>query len=335
MTGETGRIERNPCLLATARNTVECRERPLEALTPEQIRVRVEVSMVSTGTELHHIQETHTKASTFPRSTGYISVGRVVGAGSNVKDVVLGQRVLVQQSHFAHHNADPKTVKVVPDGVESVDGAAAILLGIALRGIRGGQVRLGDPVAVFGLGVIGQFAVHLAKISGAYPVIAVDPVAKRRDIATQMGADVVFDPLQPDLPAKVRAATNGEGARISIDASGTPRVIASLPDVTAAFGKVVVLGGVHGLVEFDLYTRFQKSNLTMVGCGSAYPTDYPFNEERNETTLLQMMKAGIVRPRPVLTHFVPWQQGPKMYQMLIHEKDKAIGVAFDWTAADR
>ena len=335
MVGETGRIERNSCLMATARGKVECCERALDALTPEQIRVRVDVSMVSTGTELHHIQQTHTKASTFPRSTGYISVGRIVGMGTNVSGAALGQRVLVQQGHFAFHNALLKDVKAVPDGVESVDAAAAILLGISLRGIRAGQVRLGDSVAVFGLGVIGQFAVHLAKISGAYPVIAIDPVAKRRDVALQLGADLALDPLQAELPAKVRAATNGEGVRIAIDASGTPRVIASLPDVTADFGKVVVLGGVHGLVEFDLYTRFQKSNLTMVGCGSPYPTDYPFDEKRNETTLLQMMKAGIVRPRPVVTHFVPWRQGPEMYRMLMEEKDKAIGVAFDWTADDR
>ena len=334
MTGETGALERNACLLATAQSKVGCSERPLEALPSDKIRVKVEVSMVSTGTELHHIQQTHTKSSSFPRSTGYISVGRIVGIGSSVTNATLGQRVLVQQGHFAFHNADPKQVKAVPEGVSPEDACAAILLGISLRGIRGGQVRLGDSVGVFGLGVIGQFAVHLAKISGAYPVIAVDPNAKRRDIAAKMGADVTLDPLQPGFAAAYRAATSGEGTRVSIDASGTPRVIASLPDVTAEYGRVVVLGGVHGLVEFDLYTRFQKSNLTMVGCGSAYPTDFPHDAERNETTLLQMMKAGIVRPRPVLTHFVPWREGPEMYRLLMEEKDKAIGVAFDWSAQD-
>jgi len=104
--------------------------------------------------------------------------------------------------------------------------------------------------------------------------------------------------------------------------------------VTAQFGRVVVLGGVHGVVPFDLYTRFQKSNLTMVGCGSPYPTDYPFDHDaRNESTLLPMIKSGMVRPRPALTNFVPWRQGPEMYRLLIEEKDKAIGVAFDWTEA--
>jgi 2-desacetyl-2-hydroxyethyl bacteriochlorophyllide A dehydrogenase len=329
--GETGRIERNPCLLATAPGKVECSERELPALGSGQVRIKVDVSMVSTGTELHHIQETHTKKSTFPRSTGYISVGRVVGMAPDVKYATMSQRLLVQQSHFSHHNATAESVKPIPDGVESIDAAAAILLGIALRGIRGGQVRLGDSVVVFGLGVIGQYAVHLAKTAGAHPVIAVDPVAKRREVAKQMGADVVIDPLKQDALAEIKKATvNGEGARVSIDASGTPRVIATLPDVTAEFGRVVVLGGVHGLVPFDLYTRFQKSNLTMVGCGSPYPTDYPYDDARNIRALLDMMNAKIIRPRPVVSHFVPWRQGPEMYRLLMEEKDKAVGVAFDW-----
>jgi threonine dehydrogenase-like Zn-dependent dehydrogenase len=333
MPGETNRIERNPCLLTTAKNKVECSERVLEALPEDQVRVRVEVSMVSTGTELHHIQGTHTKESTYPRSTGYISVGRIVGIGDKVSGWSLGQRVLVQQGHFAHHNADPLRILPVPEGVEPADACATILLGISLRGVRGGQVRFGDSVAVFGLGVIGLFAVHLSKLAGAYPVIAVDPVAKRRDVAKALGADVTVDPVNSDAKAAIFAATHVEGARVSMDASATPKVIATLPDVTATFGRVVVLGGVHGIVPMDLYTRFQKSNLTMVGCGSAYPTDYPFDERRNESTLLAMIKSGMVRPRPALSHFVPWRQGPEMYRMLIEEKDKAIGVAFNWTEA--
>ena len=334
MTGETGRIEKTPCLLATAPNKVECRERVTEALGAGQVRIKVELTMVSTGTELHHIQQTHTKKMAYPFSTGYISVGRVVGAAPDAVNATMGQRVLVQHGHAAYHNVAAATLKPIPEGVESVDAAAAILLGIAIRGIRGGQVHIGDSVAVFGLGVIGQYAVHLAKIAGAYPVIAVDPVARRREVAKQMGADVVLDPLSQDAPAEIRKQTmNGEGARVAIDASGTPRVIATLPDVTAPFGRVVVLGGVHGLVPFDLYTRFQKSNLTMVGCGSPYPSDYPYdNDDRNILALLDMMNAKMVRPRPVVSHFVPWREAPEMYRMLIEEKDKAIGVAFDWRA---
>jgi len=328
--GNAGPISQNNGLLATQLNTVECATRPLAELKLSEVRIQVEVSMVSPGTELHHITGTHTKKSEFPLATGYISVGKVVGTGGACDEALLGQRFLVQQNHFAFHNAEVKNLRAIPEGVDPVDGGTAILLGIALRGIRGGQVRIGDSVVVFGMGVIGLYALHLAKVAGAYPVIAVDPVKMRRDVAQKMGADFVVDPLAGDAAVEIRKLTGGEGARVSIDASGTARVISSLPDVTAEFGKVVVLGGVHGTVPMDLYTRFQKSNLTMVGCGSAYPQDYPYDERRNEICLLQLIAAGRVSPRPAITDVVPWREGPGIYQRMIFEKDKIIGAAFDW-----
>lgn len=331
MTGETGAIAENPCLLAVEKGKVGVSARPLEALGEAQLRVKVEYSMVSPGTELHHIMGTHTKPFTYPGATGYISVGRVTGIGSKANGFKLGDRLLLQQNHRAYHNAEAERVKAVPEGVDPVDACSTILLGISLRGVRGGKIRLGDSVAVVGLGVIGLYAVHLAKVAGAYPVIAADPVALRRDAAKKLGADVVLDPLACDAKAEVLRLTRGEGARVSIDASGTPKVIATLPDLTAAYGRVVVLGGVHGAVPFDLYTRFQKSNLTMVGCGSAYPEDFPFDADRNELALLQMIAAGMVRPSPAISHVVPWRQGPEIYRMMIEEKDKIIGAAFDWS----
>ena len=92
MTGETGRIAKNPCVLAMAPSVVACSERELEELTPTQVRIKVEVSMVSTGTELHFIQETHTNKSTFPSSTGYISTGRAVGLSARSRYWARGQR---------------------------------------------------------------------------------------------------------------------------------------------------------------------------------------------------------------------------------------------------
>lgn len=331
MTGATGRIEASPCLLAMAQGSVGVSERPVEALRDDQVRVKVECSMVSPGTELHHIQGTHTKASTFPRATGYIAVGRIEGIGGKAEGWQIGERVLTPIGHHARMNLDPKRIKKVPETLDPVDACAAILLGISLRGIRGGKVRIGDSVVVVGLGAIGLYALHLAKVAGAYPVIAVDPVGMRRDVAKAMGADIALDPFSCSVKDEIFKATGGEGARVSIDASGTPKVIATLPDLTAEYGRLVVLGGVHGSVPFDLYTRFQKSNLTMVGCGSAYPEDFPFDAERNETALLQMTAAGMVRPRPAITHVVPWRQGPEIYRLMIEEKDKIIGAAFDWT----
>lgn len=64
--------------------------------------------------------------------------------------------------------------------------------------MRDGHVRIGDAVAVFGMGAIGLMAVQLAKLAGAHPVIAVDPLPLRRKVALECGADLVLDPSSED-----------------------------------------------------------------------------------------------------------------------------------------
>ncbi len=323
-----------PCLMATALNTMEIKERKLEQLAAGQVRVKTEYSMVSTGTELHTIQGTHTQDRPFPRMTGYIAIGHVVGRGEGAARFELGQRVLFRLAHYGMIDCPEGSCRPVPEGLASTDAVCTPLLCISLRGVRAAQVRLGDPVAVFGQGVIGVFATHLAKRSGACPVIAVDPVGKRREVALKMGADVAIDPAAEDAGQRIREITDGAGVSASIEATATTKVIASLPGVTRDEGRIVVLGGIHGTAEMDLYTHFQKSNQTMIGAGSCYHRDYPYDSDAaNADAIMKMMQAGMVTPAPAITHCVPYTEGPKMYKMLAKEKEKAIGVQFDWRQA--
>ena len=323
-----------PCLMATALNTVEIRQRKLEELAPGQVRVKTECSMVSTGTELHTIQGTHTQERPFPRMTGYIAVGKVVGRGEGAAKFELGRRVLFGLAHYGMIDCPESKCRPVPDGLASADAVCTPLLCISLRGVRAARVRLGDSVAVFGQGVIGAFAAHLAKRSGAYPVIAVDPVSARRQVALKMGADIVLNPAAEDVAERIKQITEGVGVSASIEATATTKVVAALPAITRDEGRIVVLGGVHGKAEMDLYTHFQKSNQTMIGCGSAYHRDYPYDgDSANAGVVMKMMQAGLITPAPVITHRVPYTDGPKIYKMLAEEKDKAIGVQFDWTKA--
>ena len=321
-----------PCLIAPALNTVEVSQRPVDALGPGQVRVKTAYSMVSPGTELHRICGTHTQESTFPRMTGYIAIGHVVGLGEGVSSLALGQRVLFKYAHMGMANESPERCTPIGDGVDSSDAVCTPLLAISLRGVRAGKVQLGDSVAVFGQGIVGVFATHLAKLAGACPVIAVDPIAVRREVALKLGADVVIDPTTDSAPERIRELTDGVGVRVSIEATATPKVIASLPAMTAAEGKVIVLGGVHGLAEMDLYTFFQKSNQTMIGCGSPYHGDWPYDSDTaNFDAIGRMMQAGMIQPGPAVTHHVPYTEGPAMYKMLMEAKGEAIGVQFDWT----
>jgi len=317
--------------MAVALNTVEVQERELGATEPGHVCVRTEYSMVSTGTELHTIQGTHTQDRPFPRMTGYIAVGRVIGVGDGVETLAMGDRVLFSAAHFEMWDFPVARCIPVPEGIASEMAVCTTLLGISIRGVRAGKVQLGDSVAVFGQGVIGAFATHLSKLAGACPVIAVDPVVKRREVAEALGADVTIDPMKEDVSERIAELTGGAGVQAAIEATATPRVITQLPAVTAAGGRIVVLGGIHGRAELDLYTHFQKSDQVMIGCGAPHAEDHPYTTaDANVAALHRMMAAGMINTEPVITHRVPYAEAPEIYRMLIEEKDKAIGVQFEW-----
>jgi L-iditol 2-dehydrogenase len=331
MPGDTEEIADNPGIFALRKHEVGVHRRRLPRLGENQVRIQVEASMISPGTELHFILDNHSRKAEYPVELGYMSAGRVVGMGSAVTEYLIGQRVLAVAGHSARHNVDTSILLALPDGLELRDACPAVLMAVSLRAIRAGQVRFGDPVAVFGLGLVGLYAVQLAKLAGAFPVIAVDPIARRRDAACAIGADHAIDPAADDVRQRVVALTGGDGAAVTIDATGSPSVIASLPAMTARCGRIAILGGVHAPVPMDLYSHIMKFDQSIVGCGKAMPRDYPHDERRNLATLIAMIHAGMIDPRSTVTQVVPVGNAPATYQRLLTDKDM-LGVVFDWRA---
>ncbi|HSA53995.1 MAG TPA: Zn-dependent alcohol dehydrogenase [Yinghuangia sp.] len=103
-------------------------------------------------------------------------------------------------------------------------------------------VRPGSSVAVIGCGGVGQSVVQGARISGAAVIIAVDPVAARREAALRVGATHAVDPCAADPVEQVRALTGGRGVDYGFEAVGLPELIVQAFAMTIAEGAVTVVG---------------------------------------------------------------------------------------------
>ncbi|HBT39149.1 MAG: Alcohol dehydrogenase GroES domain protein [Thermotoga sp. 50_1627] len=90
---------------------------------------------------------------------------------------------------------------------------------------RGGGIRPGDNVVILGGGPIGLAAVAILKRAGAARVILSEPSATRRNIAKQLGADVVIDPTKENFVEAVLDSTNGMGAKLYLEATGLPQIV--------------------------------------------------------------------------------------------------------------
>src|SRR5215217_3628325 len=129
--------------------------------------------------------------------------------------------------------------------VEKGDGVVRFSVGdrvCGYGGIRDGHVRLGDRVAVFGLGAIGAIAAQMARAAGAAYVAVVDPIQKRRDAAVQAGADAAYDPWREDVGLELKRATNRAGVDSAIETSGSEEALQQALRGLAYGGTIAFVG---------------------------------------------------------------------------------------------
>ena len=98
-----------------------------------------------------------------------------------------------------------------------------------------------STVGVWGLGPMGSAGVLAAKALGGR-VVALDPIAERREFALKMGADLALDPTLPTAREQIMDFTGGTGLNAAIDCSGNGAAQNMALDVAAAFGKVAFVG---------------------------------------------------------------------------------------------
>ena len=176
-----------------------------------------------------------------------------VAARANAEGCLLGGgRRLSRDGAPLHHHigvsafAERAVVSrrsVVPVG-DDVPPETAALFGCAvLTGVgavlNAGDVRPGESVAVFGLGGVGLAAVLGAVVAGAWPVVAVDPVAAKRALALELGATHALGP--EDAVERIREETGG-GVRVAIEAVGNAAVLRAAYDATRLGGRTVTVG---------------------------------------------------------------------------------------------
>ncbi len=115
-----------------------------------------------------------------------------------------------------------------------------------------GEVGLGDSVAVFGCGGVGDAAIAGAKLAGASTIVAVDLDPRKLELATAFGATHTVDASSEDVVEAVRAATGGNGADVCIEAVGNPAVFEQAFFARDLAGTLVQVGVPNPQMRIEL-----------------------------------------------------------------------------------
>jgi 2-desacetyl-2-hydroxyethyl bacteriochlorophyllide A dehydrogenase len=326
---------------------IEIHSYPIPEPGPGQILVENEASAISAGTELAVYTGVHQWLNDptrtwprFPFTPGYSGVGRVVAIGAGVVAHAVGDRVIYDARHESHGLVDVAGGRalVAPIGasVPPQVAAFATLARFPLTALVQSGPIVGQSVAVFGLGLIGQIALRLYAAAGAYPLVGVDPVARRRAIAERTAGAVAVDAAVDDLRDALRLANGGALPDIVVDATGVPNAVNAAMHVVADGGKVVMVGSPRGIAgDVDFYWNLHGRSIQLIGAhGSAIGVEprekFPFVRERAMRLLVHFIESGKLRIDDVITHYIHAAEIKAMYDGLLSQRDDFIGVAVHW-----
>lgn len=276
----------NRNIIFTKKDTAELVERPMPDVGLGQVRVKLVRSTLSTGTERANVTGSRVVSIwdppdapvVWPRQSGYSSSGVVDAVGAGVSSVRPGDRVAMSWTLHSEYVAVPEDrVYRLPDGVSFEAGALAHIATFPMAAIRKCGLELGESAIVMGQGILGQLAVMLLKCAGAAPVIAVDPVAEKRDAALRLGADFAFDPTAADFRERVLAVcpredsgiytgANASGANVAIEVTGLGAGLNGVLDVMAPMGRVALLGCTRDPdFSVDYYHKVHGRGVSLIG----------------------------------------------------------------------
>lgn len=306
----------------------------------DQVLIKTDYSAISAGTEIanwHGLPNTNDRGDVWPRYTGYSSVGHVVKAGPEVKELALGDHVLVTWGgHRAYFMEHEKHVFKFDSALDEREVAFANIVTFAFLGVRKLNLQLGECAMIAGLGLLGVFAVQLAGLSGAYPVIAADFSPERRKLALELGADFVFDPGEPDFIAKVRAVSGGNGPDGVVEVTGSIIALQQALEYIAWEGRITLLGCTRVSDRtIDYYKYVHRRGITLIGCHTATRPAFEsrpgkWTQKDDIAVFLKFLAAKKFRVLPVISREVSPRDAAEVYAAIGNSGNPPLGNVFDW-----
>ncbi len=309
-------------------------------LQPDELRIRTLYSGISAGTELTYYRGTNPYLNKrwdaerrlfLPQTEpsvgypvvgiGYEEVGEIIEVGSAVTGIRPGARLFGTWGHRTHHVASLEYVlpRLLPDELDPLCGIFSHLGAIALNGVFDAAVRLGETVAVFGMGALGQIVALLVQASGG-TVIAVDLHDSRLALAKQHGSAHTINAGRENPAEAIKALTGGVGADVCIEVSGSAAALHEALRSVAYASKVVALGFFQGeAAGLFLGDEFHHNRVNLVCSqisGVAPELQHRWTKLRLWQTAIRLQHEGRLELRGVITHRRSFDRTHELFELL-------------------
>ena len=282
----------------------------------------------------------------FPTICGHEFAGTVESIGKGVDDFKVGDRVAVfpllwnddhpacEEGKYAQSDgydylgsrsdgafseyivAPTRNLLRVPDNVSLEEAAMTEPAAVALHAIRRASMRLGDTVAIFGLGPIGLMVAQWARAMGASRIALFDILPAKLELAKKLGFENCYDSRTVNPVEATNELTGGRGVHVSIEAAGVPPTYVNALQVVRRAGRIVLLGNPAADITIPaaLMSQIMRREVDLFG---TWNSDFSvYGDSDDWRTVLDAMSNGTLDLKPLITHRVPLKDSISALEMM-------------------
>lgn len=330
-------------------------EKPIPKVGPGDALIKVTTTTIC-GTDVHILKGEYPVAS--GRIVGHEPVGTIYELGSGVTGYKVGQRVIVgaitpcgqcyscldnhqaqcggkamggwrfgntidgcQAEYFLVPFAMANLAPVPDDLTDEQVLMCPDIMSTGFGGAENGNIKIGDTVAVFAQGPIGLCVTAGAKLKGATKIIVIDNIAKRLEVAKQLGADITIDFSKMDPIHEIMRHTNDMGVDVSVEALGLQETFENCLRALKPGGTLSSLGVYSGKLTLPV-----EAFAAGLGDHKIVTTLCPGSKERMRR-LMSVIQSNRVNLKPLVTHRFTLDQIEEAYELFSNQRDGVIKVA--------
>lgn len=328
-------------------NDIKLENVPIPKHGNGDVLIRVKASGIC-GSDIPRVMVTGTYK--FPTIPGHEFAGEVSEIGGDVEDIKLGDRVAVipcipckkcrycqageyfhcehydylgsrSDGGFAEYVKVPKdNIVKLPQGLDWETACGTEPAAVALHVLKRGGINIGDKVAVFGMGSIGNLIAQWAGIMGAGNIFAIDIQDEKLNIARVVGLKDIINSRNVDVLEFINNFTDSIGVDLSIEAAGSEEALKQAIQVTRRLGRIILVGRAEKDIVFnwDIFASILRKELTIYGSWG-----FDFNEFPTYAwqTCLKFMANGRIKIKPFITHRFKLEDVKNVFDMMYRKEE--------------
>ena len=321
------------------------------AMGPDDVRIAIRTVGIC-GSDLHYYL--HGAIGPFvvrePMVLGHEASGEIVAVGANVRGLAPGDRVCMEPgipdwtsraSRRGLYNLDPKvafwatppvhgclTGEVVhpanltfklPERVSFAQGAFVEPLAVGMQAATKARIEPGQIAVVTGAGTIGMMTALAALAAGCSTVIVTDVQDEKLATARRYEGIETVNVARERAADRVAALTEGWGADVVFEASGSPRAFEGLFDLVCPGGTVVLIGMPPGPVAYDVVAASIKE----------VRVEHVFRYAHVFPRAVSLLASGKIDLKPLISRTYPFERSVEAFEFAAEARPEVVKVQIE------